>query len=112
MSNPAMGEVQELRVTAEAIEANMASEHYGSGVDFADNAIVHPGGERYPESLSLLTFCILVLRNGFTVVGYSACASPKTFDAEEGRKYAREEAVRKVWELMEYELKSWLASSK
>jgi hypothetical protein len=32
---------------------------------------------------------VLVLRNGFTVVGTSACASPENFNAELGRKIAR-----------------------
>lgn len=58
--------------------------------------------------LSLLTFCVLVLRNGFTVTGESACASPENFDAELGRKIARANAVNKVWPLMGYALKQRL----
>ena len=56
-------------------------------------------------SLDLLTFCVLVLKNGFTVTGESACASPENFDAEIGRKIARQNAVQKIWPLMGYELK-------
>jgi hypothetical protein len=59
-------------------------------------------GTRRP--LDLLTFCVLVLRNGFTVTGESACASPENFDAEIGRKIARQNAVQKIWPLMGYEL--------
>ncbi|WP_440111826.1 Gp49 family protein [Acidovorax sp. BL-A-41-H1] len=59
--------------------------------------------------LGLLTFCVLVLRNGFTVTGESACASPENFDAEVGRKIARQNAVQKIWPLMGYELRSKLA---
>lgn len=59
-------------------------------------------------ALSLLTFCVLVLKNGFTVTGESACASPENFDAEIGRKIARENATQKIWPLMGYELKSKL----
>lgn len=44
----------------------------------------------------LLTFCVLVLRNGFTVTGESACASPDNFDAEVGQKIARQNAVAKI----------------
>ena len=58
--------------------------------------------------LGLLTFCVLVLRNGFTVTGESACASPANFNAEIGRRIARENAVAKVWPLMGYELKQRL----
>lgn len=60
------------------------------------------------QALSLLTFCVLVLRNGFTVTGESACASPENFDAEIGRKIARQNAVAKIWPLMGYELRSKL----
>jgi len=60
--------------------------------------------------LSLLTFCVLVLRNGFTVTGESACASPENFNAEIGRQLARANAVNKIWPLMGYELRTKLAS--
>lgn len=61
------------------------------------------------STLGLLTFCVLVLRNGFTVTGESACASPENFDAEIGRSVARQNAVQKIWPLMGYELRSRLA---
>lgn len=64
-----------------------------------------------PPALGLLTFCVLVLRNGFTVTGESACASSENFDAEIGCKIARQNAVNKVWPLMGYELRSKLATS-
>ena len=61
------------------------------------------------DALRLLTFCVLVLKSGFTVTGESACASPENFDAELGRKIARTNAVAKVWPLMGYALKERLA---
>ena len=61
--------------------------------------------------LALLTFCVLVLRNGFTVTGESACASLENFDPEIGRKIARTNAVNKIWPLMGYELRTKLASA-
>ncbi|WP_429060911.1 Gp49 family protein [Aeromonas hydrophila] len=61
-----------------------------------------------PASFALLTFCVLELKNGFTVTGESACASPENFDAEIGRKIARENAVNKVWMLEGYLLKQQL----
>lgn len=61
------------------------------------------------ESLGLLTFCVLILKNGFTVTGESACASPENFDAELGRKIARQNAVQKIWPLMGYALKNSLS---
>ena len=99
------------RVTPADIKANIASEHYFiaaaaagmpplEGVDYIAPRAVGP--------LDLLTFCVLVLRNGFTVPGESACASPENFAADLGRKIAHANAVTKIWPLMGYELKERL----
>ena len=58
----------------------------------------------------MLTFCVLVLRNGYTVTGESACASHENFNADIGRRIARENAVNKIWPLMGYELKNRLSN--
>ena len=100
------------RVTPADVEANIASEHYGTASHLNDLHVHSANGDRLfnsPQSLQLLTICVLVLRNGFTVTGESACASPENFDAEVGRKIARQNAINKVWPLMGYELKSRLA---
>ncbi|WP_454731489.1 MULTISPECIES: Gp49 family protein [Cupriavidus] len=94
------------RVTPTDIEANIASEHYFTAADGIDGGIV--ASYKYPGPLDLLTFCVLILRNGFTVTGESACASPENFDAEIGRKIARANAVQKVWPLMGYALRERL----
>lgn len=103
------------RVTPADIEANIASEHYftaGDGFAGAASLTIEQGGTiSPPEQLDLLTFCVLILRNGFTVTGESACASPENFDAEIGRKVARQNAVGKVWPLMGYVLKDKLAGA-
>lgn len=99
------------RVTPADIEANIASEHFFTAEQGAFAAFDPPrGSDVVPPELSLLTFCVLVLRNGFTVTGESACASPENFDAEIGRKIARQNAVQKIWPLMGYELRSKLAA--
>ena len=96
------------RVTPVDIEANIASEHYFTA---KDGVAGHFGGlpDPYPDALGILTFCVLVLKNGFTVTGESACASPENFDAEIGRNIARQNAVQKILPLMGYELRSKLA---
>lgn len=43
------------------------------------------------------TVCTLVLYNGFTVRGYSACVDPANFNEADGKKYSRERAVNEVW---------------
>lgn len=58
---------------------------------------------------STFTSCLLTLKNGFTVHGESACASPENFDAELGRKIARGNAVNKIWMLEGYLLRDKLS---
>ena len=112
------------RVTPADIEAEIASEHYFTAADGASGALVAqlrafdptkavshaPLSEdpAAPSPLSCLTFCVLVLRNGFTVTGESACASPENFNEEIGRKIARQNAEQKIWPLMGYHLKQTL----
>jgi hypothetical protein len=100
------------RVTPDDIEANIVSEHFFTAAEgLAGREVAPLVGEAVPQSLSLLTFCVLVLRNGFTVTGESACASPENFNAELGRKIARKNAIEKIWPLMGYELRSKLAKA-
>jgi hypothetical protein len=104
------------RITPDHIQSVIATEHYFT----AGQAIRNGGITRHvyvdtgksfsvEQSVELLTFCVLVLRNGFTVTGESACASPENFDAEIGRKIARENAVQKIWLLEGYLLKQKLS---
>ena len=97
------------RITPSDIEANISQEHYFTASEGVSGAgyVIHNPNERGP--LSLLTFCVLVLKNGFAVTGESACASPENFDAEIGRKVARANAIQKIWPLMGYELRTRLA---
>ena len=95
------------RVTPVDVEAFIASEHYFTAADGCYGATadrIEPAS--IPMPLRLLTFCVLVLRNGFTVTvtGESACASPENFDAEIGRRIARQNAVQKVWPLLGFML--------
>lgn len=96
------------RITPADVEANIVSEHCFTAMDgvCGNQMQALPGY----QPLELLTFCVLVLKNGFTVTGESACASPENFDAALGRKIARQNAVQKIWPLMGYELRSKLAA--
>lgn len=93
------------RVTPSDIESNIAGEY-----SFVVGRVLHDAPVM--DALNLLTICVLVLKNGFTVTGESACASPENFDAEIGRKIARQNAVQKIWPLMGYELKERLYNAR
>lgn len=45
------------------------------------------------------TICLLTLKNGFEIVGTSACVDPSKFEEEIGRFYALKDALRKLNEL-------------
>lgn len=104
------------RVTPADIEAEIVTEHYFTGAEGVVGAQLvgsekrwapdgNVGGIPDHASLSLLTFCVLVLRNGFTVVGTSACASPENFNAETGRQIARKKAAEQLWPLLGFRLR-------
>ncbi len=102
------------RVTPPDIEAEIDGEMYftAAAAATADGASGIPSLLDWDEKFEILqrtTFCVLVLRNGFTVTGESACASPENFDAELGRKIARQNAVNKVWPLLGFRLRDKLA---
>jgi hypothetical protein len=94
------------RVTPQQIEDAIAEEYSFT----AANALKGTPGES-SAPLALLTICVLVLKNGFTVTGESACASPENFDSELGHKIARQNAINKIWPLEGYLLKQKLADA-
>ena len=80
------------RITPDMLDAEIADEQYH----------VFTG--------SCLTVCALTLRNGFTVTGESACASPENFNAEIGQKIARANAREKLWPLLGFRLRDEMAA--
>jgi N4 Gp49/Sf6 Gp66 family protein len=104
------------RVTLAHIEGCIAYEYYVTGdqLPAITTAVLGVSYAQVPQQIDIsplacLTICVLVLRNGFTVTGESACASPENFNSELGRKIARQKAVEKIWSLEGYVLKSRLS---
>lgn len=83
----------ENRVTLESVQAKIEQVEYVNPV-FA------------PQ----MTVAIVKCRNGFVVIGESASADPKNFNAELGRKFALENATRKIWQMEGYLLCEKLAA--
>lgn len=94
------------RVSLADIEAAILERYDLTGGDAVffqrDRVTLHP-------SLGILSICVLVMRNGFTIIGKAAPASPANFDRVLGVKLAYEDAVRQVWPLMGYALRDRLA---
>jgi hypothetical protein len=112
-------------ITPADIEANIVSEFYYTAWQGAQRAFWDAaptdcndaaldqyalGEPRKDGPLGRITHCTIILRNGFTVTGVNeGPVSPENFDADKGRKYARENAIEQIWLLMGYELKCRLA---
>lgn len=95
------------RVTPDDIEAEIQSIWYINGATgVVPDDFQPPVPAEHP--LRLLTICVLVMRNGFTVTGESAVASPANFNAEIGRRIAKENAMEKVWPLLGFRLRDKL----
>lgn len=84
------------RVTEVDIESEIVNEYYrnlGGAVKASENSSLHN-----------TTICALELRNGFTIVGKSACVYPELYDEDKGRELARKDAIRQVWPLLGFRL--------
>jgi len=94
------------RVSLSDMEGKIAAEHYFTA-GAALTALNHPVDPSGP--LRLLTICVLVMANGFTIIGKSAPASPENFDPEKGARFAYEDAIKQLWPLEGYALRERLA---
>jgi len=86
-----------MELTKELVEGLIAAEYWTTGDSAFEDCPEH-------QSLKLLTICVLVLHNGFTVTGTSSCIDPEKFDKELGHKVARAKAIQQVTELAAYVL--------
>jgi hypothetical protein len=95
----------------EQINKTIAHEYYFTAADGVRSSQKVTGKMTgKASSLEQLTFCILVLRNGFTITGQAACVVSENYDPYLGERLAKEDAVRQVWPLLSYELKTRIAA--
>lgn len=83
----------DLKVSRESIEAKIAN-------------------VGYMQLGKKLTLAIVTLKNGYEIIGASACVDPANFDAKLGEKYALDNAIDKLWPLEGYLLQEKLAAIK
>jgi hypothetical protein len=84
------------KVKSDEIEAEIESEYYRN----LGSALKAPEGSPAYNT----TLCVLVLRNGFVIVGKSACVNSANFNEEIGKRLAREDAVKQMWPLLGFRL--------
>ena len=81
------------RVTEESIKAKIADVAY------------YMPGERH------LTVCVITMKNGFSFTGTAAPADARNYDPEVGKRYAYEDAFKKIWSHEGYLLRDKLSST-
>ena len=97
------------RVTLDSIKARIKETYF---VNAYDAVCCQAEGTEMPavdSPLKIMTLCILVMDNGFVVIGKTAPASPENFNAELGRQFSLEDAIRQLWSLCGFELRTKLA---
>lgn len=92
-----------MKVTEELIESRIVGKYFFNLGD-AVKATVKEVTSNDLARMQTVTKCVLVLENGFTIVGHSACVDPTIYDEALGQKYAYENAISKIWGLEGYVL--------
>lgn len=102
----ALAKVPEGRVKLVDIMSEIAWVFFTDGEEVARSGR-GSGGE--PEDVELVykhcaltTVCLLVMRNGYTVIGTSTPAHKDNFNPDLGRKLAHQDAIRKLWPILGY----------
>lgn len=49
-----------------------------------------------------LTICLVKMKNGFFVLGKAAPADPRNYEKSVGETFAREDAIKQIWQLEGY----------
>ena len=95
----------EPRVSLADIKAAISRTYYMTGLEATNCENVSP---EHLKPLSVMTMCVMVMRNGFMVIGKSAPASAGNYDRDLGKQYAYEDAIRQLWPLMGFSLRDRL----
>lgn len=106
--------------TEEEVNAHVVTEGYFTALDALSkgaflkmpNVLLYETHDNEPDyqfstrALAGLTICVLVLKNGFTVTGTSICMDYDKFDALEGRKRARAQAITQLVPYLAFALRT------
>ncbi len=103
-------------MTPADIEAAIAREYYFTAADgvlgacISDNVPMFEDAQEPTSPLHLVTCCLLITRNGTKLFGVNeGPVSPENFDADMGRRMARQKAIDQLWPMLGYELRTKLA---
>lgn len=104
------------RIKPDDIESIIAREHYFTaahgvlGACVSDNAPMFADAQEPESPLHMVTICVLITKNGTKVIGVNeGPVSPENFDADMGKRMARQKAIDQLWPMLGYELRTKLA---
>jgi Phage protein (N4 Gp49/phage Sf6 gene 66) family len=63
----------------------------------------------HPSIIPHMTIAVLMLDNGYAILGQSTPADAANFNLELGKKFADEDAIRQIWKLEAYLLREKIA---
>lgn len=63
----------------------------------------------FPQAIPHMTIAVVMLDNGYALVGESAPADAENFNEQLGKEYAYENALRKMWPLEAYVMRDLLS---
>ena len=98
------------RVTLADIEGEISHVYYMNGNQFAANAqvIAHKDKNTHTLQMQTVTICMMVLKNGYVVIGQATPASPENYDKAHGRKLAYDKCIQQLFPILGYQLKEQL----
>jgi hypothetical protein len=92
------------KITVKDVEDNIQNTVYFTGADGYNGQHFRTtmGFPNTPKCLELVTFCVLVLRNGFVVTGQYVCTDAESYNLESDQCAANIDAIRKTIPIMLY----------
>lgn len=99
------------KVTQESIDSIIDKVVYFTGKEGLLGSGISVDDTEDTSGLGLLTICIICLKNGFKVIGHSACVSPENFNQKTGREIAYKNAEQQIWALEGYLLMQKMSTS-
>jgi hypothetical protein len=93
------------RITLDYIKSQVQKIYYIDGETLANAANFTDHIDKvapYPPKLASFTVCMVLMKNGFMLLGKSAPLSPENFDQGKGRIFAYEDALRQTWPLFAF----------
>lgn len=100
---------QATRVSLADLDNEVHSVYYLNGREAVETMFPATANADERRALSCLTLCLVVCKNGFVLVGKSAAADPQNYNEEMGKKAACEDAMKQLWPLLGYQMRTKLA---